>query len=167
MPKSIKLGQVYPLEITVNKEDRLANTSLSLNAIELSLIGMTESGLQGITYLPNPQRINLTDVTNINGTFDLTVGKDATAGKYTITPRITTFEKDNLTVSLSRPQTVILDVPVEKSQLLNLPAESNQTHPNLTLIFLRDLARYGSIAVAVTLIAYLVYRKIYRRKFRS
>lgn len=166
MPKSIKLGQVYPLEITVNR-DRLANTSLSLNAIELSLIGMTESGLQGLTYLANPQRINLTNVTTINGTFDITVGKDATAGKYTVTPRITTFEKDNLTVSLSRSQPVILDVPVEKSQLQNLTAESNQPNSNVTSIFLRDLTRYGSIAVAAALIAYLVYRKIFRRKFSS
>jgi virginiamycin B lyase len=167
MPKSIKLGQVYPLEITVNREDRLANTSLSLNAIELSLIGMTESGLQGLAYLSNPQRINLTNVTTINGTFDITVGKDAPAGKYTITPRITTFEKDNLTVSLSRSQPVTVDVPAEKSQLQNLTAESNQPNPNVTPILLRDLTRYGSIAVAVTLIAYLIYRKIYRRKFRS
>lgn len=166
MPKSIKLGQVYPLEITVNR-DRLANTSLSLNVIELSLIGMTESGLQGLTYLANPQRINLTNVTSINGTFDITVGKDATAGKYTVTPRITTFEKDNLTVSLSRSQPVILDVPVEKSQLQNLTAESNQPNSNVTSIFLRDLTRYGSIAVAAALIAYLVYRKIFRRKFSS
>ena len=164
MPKSLRLDQVYPLEITVNREDRLVNTSLSPNGIELSLIGLTESGLQGLTYLANPQRINLTDATTINGTFDVTVGKDAIAGKYTITPRITTFEKDNLTVSLSRPQTVILDVPVEKSQLGNLPAESNQSNPDVSLIFLRDLTRYGSIAVAVTLIAYLVYRKIFRRK---
>jgi virginiamycin B lyase len=167
MPKSIKLGQVYPLEITVNREDRLANTSLSLNAIELSLIGMTESGLQGLAYLSNPQRINLTNVTTINGTFDITVGKDAPAGKYTITPRITTFEKDNLTVSLSRSQPVTVDVPAEKSQLQNLTAESNQPNPNVTPILLRDLTRYGSIAVAVTLIAYLIYGKVYRRKFRS
>lgn len=166
MPKILRLDQVYPLEITVNREDRLANNSLSLNGIELSLIGMTESGLQGLTYLANPQRINLTDVTTIDGTLNLTVGKDAIAGKYTITPRVRTFEKDNLTISLSRPQTVILDVPVKKSQLQNLPAESNQSNSNVTLIFLRDLARYGSIAVAVTLIAYLIYKKIYQRKVR-
>ena len=88
---------------------------------------MTESGLQGLTYLATPQRINLTDATTINGTFDLTVGKDATAGKYTITPRITTFEKDNLTVSLSRPQTVILDTPILNTQLKNIPVESSHT----------------------------------------
>jgi virginiamycin B lyase len=164
LPETLRVNQVYPLEIKVSREDILTNTSLSLNAIELSLNGMTESGLQGLTYLPNPQRINLTNVTTINGTFDITIGKDAPSGNYTITPRITTFEKDNLTVSLSRPQTVILDVPTEKS---NIPADSNQPNQNLTPTFLRDLTRYGSIVVAVTLIAFLVYRKIYRRKFGS
>ena len=80
-------------------------------------------------------------------------------------PRITTFEKDNLSVSLSRPQTIELDVPVHETQL-QIPAESNQSNSNVTLIFLRDLVRYGSIAIAVTLIAYLIYRKIYQRKVR-
>lgn len=168
LPETLRVNEVYPLEISVNREDGRTNASLSLNAIELSLIGMTETGLQGLTYLPIPQKINLTNVTTtINGTFDIIVGKDTPAGKYTITPRITTFEKDNLTVSLSRSQLVTFDVPVEKSQLQNLTAESNQPNPNVTPILLRDLTRYGSIAVAMTLIAYLVYRKIYRRKFRS
>jgi virginiamycin B lyase len=164
LPETLRVSQVYPLEFKVSREDIITNTSLSLNAIELSLNGMTESGLQGLTYLPNPQRINLTNVTTINGTFDITIGKDAPSGNYTITPRITTFEKDNLTVSISRPQTVILDVPTEKS---NIPADTNQPNQNLTPIILRDITRYGSIVVAVTLIAFLVYRKIYGRKFGS
>jgi virginiamycin B lyase len=164
LPETLSVNQVYPLEIKVSREDPLTNTSLSLNTIELSLNGMTESDLQGLTYLPNPQRINLTNVTTINGTLDITIGKDAPTGKYTITPRITTFEKDNLKVSLSRPQTIILDVPIEES---NIYSDSNQPNQNLSLTFLRDLARYGSIVVAVTLIAYLVYRKISRRKFGS
>lgn len=162
--ESLRLDQVYPLEITIGREDRITNTSLSLNGIELSLIGMTESGLQGLTYLANPQRINLTESASINGTFYLTVGKDATAGKYTITPRITTFEKDNLTVSLSLPQMVRLDIPILKAQLKSIPAESNQTNSNDIVVLLRDLARYGSIGVAIMLIGYLAYRKIKKRK---
>lgn len=164
LPETLRVNQVYPLEIKVSREDILTNTSLSLNAIQLSLNGMTESGLQGLSYLLNPRSINLTNVTTINGTFDITIGKDASAGKYTIMPRITTFERDNLTISLSRPQTAILDVPIEKS---TIPADGNQPNQNLTLAFLRDLTRYGSIVIAITLIGYLVYRKIYRRKFGS
>ena len=128
LPETLRLNQVYPLEIKVSREDLLTNTSLSLNAIELSLNGMTESGLQGISYLSNPQRINLTNVTTINGTIDITIGKHAPSGNYTITPRITTFEKDNLTVSLSRPQAVILDIAIGKS---NIPADGNQPNQNL------------------------------------
>ncbi len=164
MPESLRLDQVYPLEIKVSREDILTNSSLSVNGIELSLIGMTESGLRGLTYLANPQRINLTEATSINGTFFLTVGKDATAGKYTITPRITTFENDNLTVSLSLPQTVRLDTPILKPQLKNISVESSQTNSNDIVVLLRDLARYGSIGVAITLIGYLAYRKIKKHK---
>jgi virginiamycin B lyase len=158
MPERLKLDQAYPLEITVSSDDKQTNTSLSLNGIELSLIGMTESGLQGLTYLANPQRINLTEETSSIGTFYLTIGKDAIAGKYTITPRITTVEKDNLTISLSLPQTVRLDTPLQ-----NITFESNQTNSNETTVLLRDLARYGSIGVAITLTGFLVYRKIKKR----
>ncbi len=162
--ESLRLGQVYPIEIIISREDRLTNTSLSLNGIELSLIGMTESGLRGLTYLANPQRINLTESASINGTFYLTVGKEATAGKYTIMPRITTFEEDNLTLSLSLPQMVRLDTPILKTQLKNIPVESSQTNSDDIVVLLRDLTRYGSIGVAITLIGYLAYKKIKKRK---
>ncbi|MDP9489280.1 MAG: hypothetical protein M3P28_03645 [Thermoproteota archaeon] len=162
--ETLRLKQVYPLEVKVSREVILTNTSLSLNEIELSLIGMTESGLRGLTYLVNPQRINLTEATSINGIFNLTLGNDALAGKYTITPRITVFEKDNLRISLSLPQTIKLDTPILNAQLNNTPIESSQTNSNDIDVLLRDLARYGSIGVAVTLIGYLVFRKIKKRK---
>lgn len=165
-PPSLMLDRIYPLDIRVFRKNNLTNFPLSLHGIELSTIGMIESGLQGITYLAKPQRFNLTDMASINGTFDITVGKEATAGKYTIMPRISTSENDNLTVSLSRPLTVELNVPVHKTQL-QTPVGSNQPNPNETLIFLRDLARYVSIGVAVTLIGYLVYRKIKKSKIKK
>ena len=164
-PESLKLDQVYPLEVAINR-DNLANSSLFLNGIELSLIGMTESGLQGLTYQVNPQKINLTETSSINGTFYLRVDRDGIYRKYTVMPKLTAFEKDNLTVSFSRPQNVIFDNPVQQIQS-NMPSESNLTSPNQTAVLLRDIARYGSIAVAVILIGYLVYRKIIRRKFKN
>jgi virginiamycin B lyase len=165
-PEGLKLDQIYPLEIIVARNDKLANTPLSLNGIEVSITGMTESGLEGLTYLATPQRFNLTGVTSINGTMYLTVGKEATNGTYTIMPRVSTFEKNNLTVSLLRPQTVKLDVPVHKAQLQNLPVESNQPSSNATYI-LRDLARYGSMAVALTLVGYLAFRKIKQHRLKQ
>ena len=79
--------------------------------------------------------------------------------------RISTLERDNLTVSLLYPQSVTVDVPIHKSQLQNFPTSFNDQASNIPLV-LRDMARYASISVAVTLIAYLVYRKIRQRRER-
>jgi hypothetical protein len=92
------------------------------------------------------------------------VGKDATTGTYSIMPRVSMLEKDNLTVSLSYPQTIELEIPVEKATLQNLSSEASQNSSDVILIFLRDFARYGSIGVALILIGYLIYRKIKQRK---
>ena len=92
--------------------------------------------------------------------------KEAIAGKYTVMPRISTLEKDNLTVSLLYPQTVTLNVPVHKSQIQDLPTSVNNEGSN-SIFILRDLSRYASITVAVTLIGYLIYRKIKARIKRN
>ncbi|MFN2435308.1 MAG: hypothetical protein ABR515_08030 [Nitrososphaeraceae archaeon] len=164
LPMRLKSNQTYPLDILVTRNEDLTNSALSLREVELSLIGMTESGLQGLVYLANPQRFDLTEVNRINGSISLTVGKEVSTGKYSIAPRVSTTENDNLTVSLSYPQTINLDIPVNNDQIQNLPVESNQFSSNTTSILFRDLLRYGSVAIGLTLIGYLVYRKIRRDK---
>ena len=139
---------------------------LALNQIELSAVGMTDSGLHGLTYVAKPQRFNLSETPIINGTINFSVIKTKPiAGKYTVMARISTLERDNLTVSLLFPQSVILDVPIHKSQLQNFPT-SVKEQPSDAFSILRDIARYASIGVAVTLIAYLVSRKIRMRRER-
>jgi streptogramin lyase len=166
-PITLKANQTHPIDIQVSKTNTTANPLLSLNGIELSLIGMTDSGLQGLTYVAKPQRFNITETPNLNGTLDLTVdAKDAIAAKYTIMPRLSTPEKDNLTVSLLEPQTLTLDVPAHKAQLQNFTTLTNNENSNSSFILLRDIARYAAIGVAVTLISYLVYRKIKQRKLK-
>jgi virginiamycin B lyase len=164
LPMRLKSNQTYPLDILVTRTEDLTNSALSLREVELSLIGMTESGLQGLVYLANPQRFDLTEVNRINGSISLTVGKEASTGKYSIAPRVSTTETGNLTVSISYPQTINLDIPVNNDQIQNLPVESNQLSSNTTSILFRDLLRYGSVAIALILIGYLVYRKIRRDK---
>ena len=166
LPPSLKSDIPYSLDISVTRNENVTNAPLLLDEVQSSLIGMTESGLQEVTYLTNPQEFDLTNTTSINGTLKLTVGSDASAGKYTFMLRISTSEKDNVTVSLSYPQTVKVDVPVHKLQVKNLPAGSIQDSSNATLIFLRDLAKYGSLVVAMVLIGYLGYRKIKQHKNR-
>lgn len=80
--------------------------------------------------------------------------------------RISTLEKDKLIVSLLRPQTVILDIPVHKAQIQNFTTAENNENSNSTLVMLRDLAKYISVGVAITLIGYLIYQKINQRRLR-
>ena len=125
---------------------------------------MTDSGLHGLTYIAKPQRFNLNETSRLNATIDLNLDvQESIAGKYTVMVRISTLEKNNLTVSLLYPQSVTVDVPIHRSQLPNLPISVNEQPPN-TFSILRDLARYASIGVTVTLIVYLVYRKIGKRR---
>ncbi|MEP6576477.1 MAG: hypothetical protein ABJB85_08630 [Nitrososphaerota archaeon] len=164
-PISLKINQSYPLHILVTRKNNTASIPMSLNGMELSLIGMTDSGLQGLTYVAKPQRFNMTEVPSINGVMDLTVdAKEAIDGKYTVMPRISTLENDNLTISFLHPQTVDLDVPIHKAQLQNFTTSENNESSNSPSMMLRDLARYISVGVAVTLIGYLIYRKINQHK---
>ena len=165
-PITLKANQNHPIDIQVSKTNTTANPLISLNTIESSLIGMTDSGLEGLTYVANPQRFNMTETPNLNGTLNLTVdGKDAIAGNYTVMPRLSTPEKDNLTVSLLKTQPITLDVPVHKAQLQNFTTTTNNENTNSPFI-VRDIIRYAAIGVAVTLISYLVYRKINQRKLK-
>jgi len=166
-PVTLNANQSHQLDFIVTKVNNSSSRILSLNEIETSVVGMTDSGLQGLSYVAKPQRFNLTNASTINGTVDLTVDPNqAVAGTYTIMPRISTLENDNLTVSLLFPQMIKVDVPVHKAQLQKLPAsESNQPSSNVILI-LRDIARYASISVALTLIGYLIYRRINQSKLK-
>jgi streptogramin lyase len=159
---ALRINQTSPLDVVITGDNNRQGL-LSLNKIELSAVGMTDSGLQGVTYLAKPQRFNLNESSKMNGTIDFDITPDeAVAGKYSVMARVSTSERDNLTVSLLFPQSVILDVPIHKSQLQNLPPAFNEQSSSSTSL-LRDITRFASIIVAVTLIAYLVYRKIRKR----
>ena len=164
-PLVLKINQTIPLDVIVIRGNN-SQQLLSLNQIELSVVGMTDAGLQGLTYVAKPQRFNLNGTSMMNATINLNLDeKEAIAGKYTVMERISTLERDNLTVSLLYPQPVTVDVPIHKSQLQNFPTLVNDQASNTPLL-LRDMARYASIGVAVTLIAYLVSRKIRQRMER-
>jgi streptogramin lyase len=162
-PLVLRINQTYPLDVMVTRDNNSASLLL-LNQIELSVVGMSDSGLHGLTYIAKPQRFDLNETSRLNATIDLNLDvKESIAGKYTVMVRISTLEKNNLTVSLLYPQSVTVDIPIHRSQLPNLPISVNEQPPN-TFSILRDLARYASIGVAVTLIVYLVYRKIGKRR---
>jgi virginiamycin B lyase len=165
-PLIMRKNETRPLEFEVN---RVNNTTslISLDQVEISLVGMTDSGLQGLTYLANPQRVNMGETSRINGSVEFKVdSKEAVADEYTVMVRISALEKDNLTVSILEPQSVTLDVPTLGPQIQgqNLPILQSDESSNTLLVLLKDIARFAAIGVAIALIAYLVYRKISRSK---
>jgi virginiamycin B lyase len=165
---TLRANQTQTINVLITKTNNMTNPPLSLKEIEFSLIGMTDSGLQGLMYAAKPQRFNMTNLSNMTGTIDLTVDvREAIAGKYSVMPRISTLEKDNLTVSLLYPQTVTLDVPMHVPQLQNFTIPVSNENANSPFMILRDVARYVSIAVAISLIGYLVYRRINQLKLKK
>ena len=73
-------------------------SSLALvNDTELSVVGMTDSGLQGIGYTWQPQRVNLMDVPEKDVGIDLKVETEkAIAGNYTLMIRASLLENEVL-----------------------------------------------------------------------
>jgi hypothetical protein len=166
-PITIRLNQTVPLDILITRDNDTSMQLVSFEGIELSLIGMTDSGLRGLTYVAEPPRFNMTEVSRVNGEIKLNADpNEAVAGSYTAMAKISTLERYHLKVSVLQPQLLNLDVPVHKTQGQNLQlSENNEQSSNSMFIWFRDVARFASIGVAVTLIAYLVYRKI--RKHRQ
>lgn len=164
-PIILKINELYPLHILLTRENTFSSPLLRLSEVELSVIGMTDSGLKGLTYTAKPQRVNMSESSSINGTIDLRVdAEEAIADNYTVMTRISTPEKDHLTFSFLYPQLVTLDVPLAKPQLGNISASqqfsSDNIESNDSIMLLRDIARAASIGVIITLVGYLIYRRI-------
>ena len=164
MTAILRNDQTYPIDIIIRRENNTSSPLLRFDEIELSVIGMTDSGLAGLTYTAKPQRSNMTETSTINSVIDLKSNhKGAIPGKYTVMTRVSMSEKDFLVVSLLYPQLFTLDVPLS-SQLQNKQTSQQFSPTNTGLndftVSLRDTARYASIGVAISLIGYIVYRKI-------
>jgi len=154
--------------------------SLLLNEIGLSLVGMSESGIDGINYTAQPRRIDMEKNSTINSQIAFQVENENNTstikpGQYTIMVRATALEnKDNNSpVSLLYPVQIMLDVPAPPTHQQQL----QQTYPNsfsnnyqvpvngfLDFTSLSGLLRIFPLLVAIGLIAYIVYRRIERSR---
>lgn len=157
-----------------------------LDNIKLSVIGMSESGLAGINYTAQPQRINLdkNSTTNSQIAFQLTNYANSPPsirpGQYTIMVRATALENkgNNSVVSLLYPVQVMLDVPAvatsptQQQQLQLQQAYSNGTGNNhqtpasafFDYTSIGGILRIFPLLVAIGLIGYIVYRRIERSR---
>jgi streptogramin lyase len=147
--------------------------SLLLNEVGLSLVGMTDSGITGINYTAQPQRIHMGKNSTTTSQIALQVennensGRSSIAmpGQYTVMVRATAFENknNNSLVSLLYPVQIRLDMPPPSP---STQLYSQQTYPKslFDLSSLPDILRFLALVTAIGLIAYLVYIRIKRSR---
>jgi streptogramin lyase len=103
------------IAISLNSSSSDATTTttspVSLSQVETGLIGMTESGLQGVTYEAQPPRTDLRDVKSTQSEIQIGAQENARPGNYTLMVRAFAPENDGLVISRLHPVELILDVP--------------------------------------------------------
>ncbi len=166
-PIILKEGEVFSIIVALALDRNMSSLVLA-NDTELSVVGMTDSGLQGIGYTSTPKSVNLMNAPERDVKIDLKVETEkAIAGNYTLMLRASLLEKDRLVLSLLYPQLVKLDVPTKASEMNKIQnfeqfPSKNVESSNTSALF-RDLIRIGAITVAVALVGYLIYHKVVRR----
>jgi virginiamycin B lyase len=152
--------------------------AVSLKEVEFSVIGMTDSGLKGITYEAQPQRIDMERNSTAESRINMGLAQQsnlnnmpARLDQYTIMVKASASEKDQLLVSLLSPVVVKLDLPTVTSteQRQNNKQGSEQGDQGgigefLGDLSLRNIVRVGAISAAVGLIGYIIYIRIKRSK---
>lgn len=179
VPLTLKINQPKTLDVklSVNKNNSniisSSTSPLSLTEVELAIIGMTDSGLSGITYDARPQRINMENnfTSQINLKAQQTNINPSSSGQYTIMTKASAPEKDQLFVSLLYPVPVKLDLPVMKLQQQQQQEDNKQLSEGkggfIQDLSVRDIVRNAALLAAIGLIAYIVYRRIKRSKSKK
>jgi virginiamycin B lyase len=166
-PITLKAGESFPVNVALTLDKNISSLVLA-NDTELSVVGMTDSGLQGIGYTSKLQSVNLMDVPERDVGIDLKVETEkAIAGNYTLMIRASLLENDGLVISLLYPQLVKLDVPTKPSDMNKIQnfqqfSSKNVISSNSSAMF-RDFLRIGAIAVVIILVGYLIYHNLMRR----
>jgi virginiamycin B lyase len=155
--------------------------NLELNNISLSIAGMTDSGPKGITYSFNPQRIDLNENTKENSLLKLDMVNDDIIRLENNTLMIiaNTF-KNNLTTSIlqSLPISIIKsdDSSASSSSFPSSTLETNANYNNFNTLEnsnassesnLIDIIKYLSLAIALSLIGFIIFKRIKNRNIRK
>ncbi|MEX0640455.1 MAG: hypothetical protein WD018_00785 [Nitrosopumilaceae archaeon] len=135
------------------------SSPISTDAIEISLAGMTYSGIEGITYNIDPEIINLSDKA-IQSKISIAAQDKIKSGVYNIMLQVSASEKSdkNLKVSVLYPLEVSVEIPDEKMK------QDYEKQPDERDIFskitLKDVIQTIALSVAIGLSAFIVLRRI-------
>jgi virginiamycin B lyase len=154
---AVTLDTSGPQSIAVSLNSSDATTSpVSLSEVEIGLTGMTESGLQGVTYEAQPPRVNLQDARSVESEIQIRADEKARPGNYVAMVRVFAPENDGLVISKLYPVELVLDVPEPVSSQDNNNMFQNQRQSADTTLL--DVLRIGAPIAAAGLIAFAIYR---------
>lgn len=138
----------------------------------MSVIGMTDLGLKGITYDAQPQRIDMENNSTGESRINLNLVQQGNRNnapirldQYILMIKASVLEKDQLFVSLLSPVTVKLDLPAVTS---NGESENDEQRDQkggfIEDLSFRNIVRVTAISAVVGLIGYIIYMSIKRSK---
>jgi len=162
---TLKEGESFSVQVGLTLGKNWSSHVLA-NDTELSVVGMTDSGLQGVAYTLKPQSVNLMDVPEKDTVIHFIVEREkVVAGNYTIMIRASLLEKDGLILSSLYPQLVKLDVPTMPSEINKIQnferfSSKNLESPDSTALLFRDIIRIGAITIVIALVGYLIYHNV-------
>ncbi|MHA7733798.1 Vgb family protein [Nitrosopumilus sp. S6] len=137
---------------------------LSFDNIHVSLVGMTHSGLDGISFTSNPDIINLNQVDNAELTLDIFIDDNIESGTYHTMLQISALETidDSMKISKLYPLTLVMDLPSSTFPSTNV-VQNTEVDSRFSIT---GLIKNAAIVTIVILLALFVYDriKVYRQK---
>jgi virginiamycin B lyase len=140
-----------------SSSDATTTSPVSLSQVEIGLTGMTESGLQGMTYEAQLPRMDLQVVKSNQSEIQISAQENARPGNYTLMMRAFAPESDGLIISKLYPVELVLDVPEPISSQDNNNMFQNQQQTTSDTI-VRDVLMIAAPVGAAGLIAFAIYR---------
>jgi virginiamycin B lyase len=143
--------------VSLNSSSDATTSPVSVSEVEIGLTGMTESGLQGVTYEAQPPRMDLQDVKSIQSEIQISTQENARPGNYTIMVRAFAPENDGLIISKLYPVELVLNVPEPVSTQDSENMFQNQRQQTSDTM-VQDVLMIGAPVGAAGLIAFGIYR---------
>ena len=141
------------VKVTVNNLKN-SNGVVSLDNIDISLVGMTDSGLNGASFTATPSIIDLNQENQTESTLDVSVDKNAKSGTYQVMIKVSASEQTDNTMTISKlyPLTMNIDLPEQIP-----PPTMEKTDSEFAI---KDVIQNAAIAAIIILVLLLVYNRI-------
>ncbi|MDQ3968979.1 MAG: hypothetical protein M3275_11375, partial [Thermoproteota archaeon] len=143
--------------VSLNSSSDATTSPVSVSEVEIGLTGMTESGLQGVTYEAQPPRMDLQNVKSTQSEIQISTQENARPGNYTIMVRAFAPENDGLIISKLYPVELVLNVPEPVSTQDSENMFQNQRQQTSDTM-VQDVLMIGAPVGAAGLIAFGIYR---------